>query len=91
MKKIGKLSLHNLSQTEITKKEMNTLKGGQNCNCRCFENPCPCKYAGTQEGPNDSFYGGSSVDSNHDANNGNGNMFYALHESKINSGGNYYT
>lgn len=70
MKKIGKLSLHNLSQAEIAKKEMNMLKGGQEgcyCICNCYY-ACPCKYAGSQEGPDDSYYGGSSTNANHTAN-----------------------
>ena len=36
--------------------------------CACVT-PCGCKYAGPQEGPDDSFYGGSSTEDNHNANN----------------------
>lgn len=69
MKKLGKLNLHNLSQAEIAKKEMNMLKGGQECSCTCgCYYACPCKYTGSQEGPDDSFYGGSSTEANHSAN-----------------------
>lgn len=71
MKKLGKLNLHNLSQAEIAKKEMNALKGGLSCDCSCMcqcSYSCECKYAGAQEGPNDSFYGGSSVMDNGKAN-----------------------
>ena len=71
MKKIGKLSLHDLSQAEIAKKEMNALKGGMmecRCECHCVVT-CPCKYAGPQEGPNDPFYGGASATDNANARN----------------------
>lgn len=65
--KLGKISLQNLSKAEMEKKEQNMLRGGQSCNCKCFNN-CPCRYAGAQEGPNDSYYGGSSTQSNESAN-----------------------
>lgn len=65
--KLGKISLQNLSKAEMEKKEQNMLRGGQSCKCNCFNN-CPCKYAGAQEGPNDSYYGGSSTQSNQSAN-----------------------
>ncbi len=71
MKKLGKLNLHHLGQAEMAKKEMNALKGGISCICSCMcqcDNTCGCKYAGSQEGPNDSFYGGSSVSANRAAN-----------------------
>lgn len=89
MKKIGKLNLHNLSQAEIAKKEQNMIKGGQNCGCSCSDKPCPCKYAGVQEGPNDSFYGGSSTESNYEANNAV-SMFLSLYDIKRGNGGSYY-
>jgi len=38
---------------------MNAIAGGKTCLCQCFFT-CGCKYAGPQEGPDDSFYGGSS-------------------------------
>lgn len=60
MRKLGKISLQNLSQAEMEKRELNALKGGD-CYCHCFCTiTCGCKYAGEQSGPNDSFYGGSS-------------------------------
>ena len=53
----------------MAKKEMNALKGGMACRCECHcVVTCPCKYAGPQEGPNDSFYGGSSANDNAQAN-----------------------
>lgn len=67
--KLGKISLQNLSKAEMEKKEQNMLRGGQTCYCACVNN-CPCKYAGAQEGPNDSYYGGSSTQANKDANHG---------------------
>lgn len=47
------------------------LKGGRMCACLCHcscTNPCSCSYAGSQEGPGDSMYGGSSVADNGQAN-----------------------
>lgn len=64
MKKMTKISLHNLSKTELAEKEQKLLKGGV-CGCAGY---CPCRYAGSQEGPNDSFYGGSSTGDNENAN-----------------------
>ncbi len=74
----------------MAKKEQNMIKGGQNCGCACLTNPCPCKYAGPQEGPDDSFYGGSSKEDNQDANN-NGGFSLALYESNMRSGSNIYS
>lgn len=70
MKKLKKLSLHNLSQAEMTKKEMSILTGGSGiCRCKCYCScSCGCNYSGEQEGPNDSYYGGSSTTDNHNAN-----------------------
>lgn len=60
MKKLGKINLQNLGQAEMTKKELNTIKGGL-CACHCVCSlTCGCKYAGGQTDPNDSYYGGSS-------------------------------
>lgn len=69
MKKLTKLSLHDLSQAEMAKRELNVLKGGQWSTCAC-KLPCPCKYAGEKENDNDSFYGGASHDANYKANGG---------------------
>lgn len=74
MKKLKRLSLHRLNESEMSKKEMNALTGGAECPCfcRCICNySCPCQYAGGQEGPNDSYYGGSSTQANSDANGNN--------------------
>lgn len=66
MKKMTKISLHNLGQAELAEKEQKLLKGGV---CVCVGGAyCPCRYAGSQEGPDDSFYGGSGVDDNSEAN-----------------------
>lgn len=75
MKKLKKLNLHHLNQSEMTKKEMRTLKGGVNTECECYcmcrcDHNCTCNYAGPQEGPNDSYYGGSSTSDNRTANGG---------------------
>lgn len=64
MKKLGKLNLHNLAQSEMAKREQNVIRGGA-CGC-----PCPCSYAGPKEGPGDSHYGGSSSEDNGWANSG---------------------
>lgn len=64
MKKLKKISLQNLVQDEMAKREQNMLKGGT---CACVS-VCLCHYAGTQEGPNDSYYGGSSSNDNGNAN-----------------------
>lgn len=62
MKKLNKISLHNLGQAEMTKREQNFIKGGQcTCLCSCFcSASCACKYEGPQEGSDDSHWGGSS-------------------------------
>lgn len=67
MKKLKKISLQNLVQNEMAKKEQDLLKGGCTCACSCTYE-CGCKYAGAQEGPNDSYYGGSSTRDNGNAN-----------------------
>lgn len=64
MKKLKKISLQNLVQDEMAERELNMLKGGT---CVCSTG-CPCAYAGSQTGPNDSYYGGSSTDDNANAN-----------------------
>lgn len=61
MKKLSKISLHNLSQAELVKREQNMLKGGFDLPQVCIV-ICSCKYAGEKEGPGDSFYGGQSKD-----------------------------
>lgn len=74
MKKLKNLSLHRLNQSEMSKKEMNALTGGASCPCHCTcicNSHCGCKYAGEQEGPNDSYYGGSSTAANSDSNGNN--------------------
>ncbi|WP_455963894.1 TIGR04149 family rSAM-modified RiPP [Bacteroides bouchesdurhonensis] len=75
MKKLKNLKLHHFGQAEMSKKEMNTLTGGTpvvgcgcGCSCPCLTS-CGCKYAGEQEGPYDSYYGGSSTTANNSANN----------------------
>lgn len=61
-----KLSLHDLSQAELAKKEQNLVRGGSaRCGCGIT---CGCLYAGPKEDENDSFYGGSSFYANEDAN-----------------------
>lgn len=70
MKKLTKINLLNLCQTELAKREERQLQGGSACMCAC-NTTCGCKYAGPQEGPDDSFYGGSSTSANKQANWGN--------------------
>lgn len=60
MKKLKKISLQNLVQDEMAKREQNMLKGGA---CACVS-VCLCAYAGAQEGPNDDYYGGASTSNN---------------------------
>lgn len=64
MKKLKKISLQNLVQNEMAEREQNMLKGGA---CACVS-VCLCAYAGPQQGPNDSYYGGSSTSANDGAN-----------------------
>lgn len=64
MKKLKKISLQNLVQDEMAKREQNMLKGGA---CPCVS-VCLCSYAGPQENPNDDYYGGSSTGDNSSAN-----------------------
>ena len=59
MKTLKKINLLNLGQTEMAKREEKLLQGGRGCACGC-STTCGCKYAGPQEGLDDSFYGGSS-------------------------------
>lgn len=61
MKKLTKINLLNLSQTEMKARESSYLRGGQLA-CYCNGSAvCPCAYAGEQTGPNDHYYGGSSI------------------------------
>lgn len=57
MKTIGKLKLNQLNQAQLSKNELNRLKGGSRC---CI---CGCAY---------SNQGGSSTTGNGNANNGGG-------------------
>ncbi len=71
MKKLSKISLHNLSQAELAKREENLLRGGDNnvyLPCVCIVG-CTCLYAGEQEGPDDPYYGGSSKEESGKSNN----------------------
>ena len=65
--KLSKISLLQLSKAELERREQNMLRGGNTCTCDCVGR-CPCKYAGPQEGPDDSYYGGSSTEDNSRAN-----------------------
>lgn len=64
MRKLKKISLQNLVRNEMVKREQNMLRGGR---CACVS-VCLCAYAGSQAGPNDSYYGGSSTNDNGNAN-----------------------
>ena len=76
MKKLSKINLHNLSQAELSRREENLLRGGNEPEidggtlpCVCVM-ACSCLYAGEQEGPDDSYYGGSSKEVSGYANKG---------------------
>lgn len=69
MKKLSRINLHNLSQAELAKREEKLLRGGGHVQCACAGSVyCGCKYAGAQNGSNDSYFGGSGTDANFDAN-----------------------
>ncbi|MEY8707223.1 TIGR04149 family rSAM-modified RiPP [Bacteroides faecichinchillae] len=84
MKNLKSLNLHRLGQAEMTRKEMNALTGGDGtygpydlpevyicgCTCSCPSATCGCKYEGSQQGPDDAYYGGSSTTDNNSANQG---------------------
>lgn len=79
MKKLKRISLNDLSQAEMLKKEMNMLKGGAIIRkdpttkfavCLCSDGLCTCSYEGPKEGPDDDKWGGSSTSANREANGG---------------------
>lgn len=73
MKILKELKLSQLSKAELNIKQQNVLRGGVGtCACICIGNvcSCACAYYGEQEGPDDSYYGGSST-----ADNGNANSY----------------
>ena len=66
MKHLKRISLHNLSQAELSKREENLLRGGEYTYdasgplpCACIVG-CTCLYEGEKEGPDDAYYGGAS-------------------------------
>lgn len=65
MKKLNRISLHNLSLAELAKREEALLRGGdgtidgETLLCVCVVG-CSCLYEGEQEGPDDPYYGGAS-------------------------------
>ena len=67
MKTLKKINLLNLSQTELANKEKGMLKGGGYLICVSRKN-CGSKNAGDKEWADDTYYGGSSVNDNSDAN-----------------------
>lgn len=67
MVKLKKITLQNLVQNEMTKREQQMIMGGV-CGCISI---CLCSYAGSQEGSDDSYYGGSSTEDNGNANSNN--------------------
>lgn len=76
MKQLKKMSLISLTQSEMTKREQGFIIGGYTT-CACKIN-CPCLYAGDQEGPDDSYYGGSSRVDNKAANGGSDSLDYNI-------------
>ena len=67
MTNLSKISLHNLSQAELTKREEALLKGGTVLPCLCVV-ACRCLYEGEQEGPDDPYYGGATKEASGAAN-----------------------
>lgn len=73
MKKRLLINLHNLSQSELAKREKSLLKGGSepivggSLPCVCVVG-CSCLYEGEQEGPDDPYYGGSTKEDSSKAN-----------------------
>ena len=68
MKHLKRISLHNLSQAELAKRETNLIRGGK-VQCACVGNaPCGCQYEGAKENENDPYYGGASTEDNSNAN-----------------------
>ena len=65
MKKMSRISLHNLSQAELAKREEKFLRGGDGTfnggtiGPVCVT-PCPCLYEGPKENDQDAYYGGSA-------------------------------
>ncbi len=69
MKPIRKISLVSISKEELDRSTQRLLYGGKVCICTATcTSGCGCMYAGPQEGPDDSFYGGSSTAANNNAN-----------------------
>jgi natural product precursor len=71
MIEISGLKLTKLDKVELKKKQMNALLGGAKicgCVCACLPPSCGCLYSGPKEGPDDSYYGGSSTYENGYAN-----------------------
>lgn len=62
MKKLSRINLLNLSQTELAEREKSMLKGGYDLPCVCIFG-CACNYASHKEGPDESFYADSSTQS----------------------------
>ena len=68
MKKINKLSFFDFEKNKIEKTRQQSITGGIDC-CMCYTT-CGCLYAGSQEGPDDPYWGGSSIEDNRTANSG---------------------
>ena len=69
MKQLNKINLVAISNSELEKAAQRLIMGGKVCECTVYCNSsCRCKYAGSQEGPDDSFHGGSSTVDNNNAN-----------------------
>lgn len=66
MKKLSKISLHNLSQAELVKREQNQLKGGLMCTCGCYCGyNCSCSYNFLrEEEKKGNYYGASGINDN---------------------------
>lgn len=70
MKKLNKISLHNLSQAEMASREQNLVRGGYTCACAsvCMDDACICKEDisgnfSTSNSAMGSYIGGGASDS----------------------------
>ncbi len=69
MKRLKKINLSSLADDELSRRTQRMIVGGKECRCKTICNgSCGCKYAGSQQGPDDSFFGGSGTVDNSNAN-----------------------
>lgn len=81
MKKLNKISLHNLSQAELAKREANLLRGGE-YTCTCAGGAvCECENTGTSNGSLDYYTNPVTISTE--------NSNFNLHVTNINNMANY--